>query len=145
MIYESIFLWQFSMKLLGLPTTKHFLSFILGCPQDFNFARQFWYGWVETGLNGQNGQAKLKSCRHFRVKLKHDLWLASLINCTGRNIHLTSSSIDPGLMHSILSMQDLNVLLSYLSLMDQQSTMYLVEQGGPKCMMSSNLCSPGIF
>ena len=68
--YESIFLRQFSTKLLGLPTTKHFSSFILGCPQDFYFARPFWYGWVETGLNGQNGQAKLKSYRHPRIKLK---------------------------------------------------------------------------
>ena len=39
--YESIFLRQFSMKLLGLPTTKHFSSFILGCPQDFNFPWPF--------------------------------------------------------------------------------------------------------
>ena len=63
--YESIFLRQFSMKLLGLPTTKHFFSFILGCPQDFNFARPFWYGQVETGLNGQNGKANCKSYGHF--------------------------------------------------------------------------------
>ena len=60
--YELIFLRQFPMKLLGLPTTKHFLSFILGCPQDLHFARPFWYGWVETGLNGRNSLAKLKSC-----------------------------------------------------------------------------------
>merc|ERR1712020_304069 len=47
---------------MGLPTTKHFFfSLILGCPQEFNFARPFWYGWVETGLNGRNGPAKLKS------------------------------------------------------------------------------------
>ena len=58
------------MTLLGLPTTKHFFSFILGCPQDFNFAWPFWYGWIETGLNRQNSQAKLKSCRHPRIKLK---------------------------------------------------------------------------
>ena len=70
MFYKSIFLRQFSMKLLGLLTTKHFFSFILGCPQDFHFAWPFWYGWVETGLNGQNGQAKLKSCGHPRIKLK---------------------------------------------------------------------------
>ena len=57
------------MKLLGLPTTKHFFSFILGCPQDFNFARPFWYGRVETGLNERNGWAKLKSCGHPRIKL----------------------------------------------------------------------------
>ena len=68
--YESIFLRQFPMKLLGLPTTKHFFSFIQGCPPDFNFARPFWYGWVETGLNGQNDWAKLKSCGHPRIKLK---------------------------------------------------------------------------
>ena len=30
---------------------KIFFSFILGCPQDINFARPFWYGCVETGLN----------------------------------------------------------------------------------------------
>ena len=59
--YESIFLRQFSMKLLGLPTTKHFFSFILGCPQDFNFARPFWYGWVETGLNDRNGLQVLQA------------------------------------------------------------------------------------
>ena len=58
------------MKLLGLPTTKYFFSFILGCPQDFNFAWPFWYGWVETGLNRQNGRAKLKSYGHPRIKLK---------------------------------------------------------------------------
>ena len=58
------------MKLLGLPTTKHCFSFILGSPQDFNFAWPFWYGWVETGLNGQNGRAKLKSFGHPRIKLK---------------------------------------------------------------------------
>ena len=63
------------MKLLGLPTTKHFFSFILGFPQDFNFARPFWYGWVETaGLNGQNGQTKLKSCGYPRIKLKNVLF-----------------------------------------------------------------------
>ena len=47
-----------------------FFSFILGCPQDFHFARPFWYGWVETGLNGQNSRAKLKSGGHPRIKLK---------------------------------------------------------------------------
>ena len=52
--YELIFLRQFSMKLLGLPIAKHVFSFILGCRQNFNFARPFWYGWVETGLNGRN-------------------------------------------------------------------------------------------
>ena len=64
--YESIFLQQFSMKLL-------FFRFILGCPQDFYFARHFGmatYGWVETGLKGQNGWAKLKSYGHARIKLK---------------------------------------------------------------------------
>ena len=84
------------MKLLGLPTTKHFLSFILGCPQDFNFARPFWYGWVETGLNGRNGRAKLKSYRHFRAKLKHVLWLgdpkASLSNSSEKLIYKTPST-----------------------------------------------------
>ena len=64
------FLQQFTMKLLCLPTTKHIFSFILVCPQDFNFAWPFWYDWVETGLNGQNSQAKLKSYGHPRIKLK---------------------------------------------------------------------------
>ena len=30
----------------------------------------FWYGWVEIGLNGQNGWTKLKSCGHPRIKFK---------------------------------------------------------------------------
>ena len=55
---------------LGLPTTKHYFNFIVGCPQDFNFGRPFWYGWVETGLKERNGQAKLKSCGDPRIKLK---------------------------------------------------------------------------
>ena len=57
-LWMGFFLRQFSMKLLGLLTTKHFFSFILGCPQDFNFAWPFQYGCVETGLNDRNGQAK---------------------------------------------------------------------------------------
>ena len=85
------------MKLLGLPTTKHLFSFILGCPQDFNFARPFWYGWVETGLNGQNDWAKLKSCGHPRIKLKNVLWSgdlkASLRIAAEKSIHKTSSTI----------------------------------------------------
>ena len=56
------------MKLLDLPATKHFFSFSLGCPQDFYFGQLFWYGWVETELNGQNSRAKLKSCEHPRIK-----------------------------------------------------------------------------
>ena len=95
--YESIFLRQFSMKLLGLLTTKHIFSFILGCPHDFNFDRPFLYGWVETGLNGQNGWANSKSCRHFRAKLKHVLWLgdlkASLSNSSEKLIYKTSFNI----------------------------------------------------
>ena len=68
--YESIFLWQFSMRLLGLLTTKHFFSFILGCPQDFNFAWPFCpFGPVSTQPY-QNGRTKLKSCGHPRIKLK---------------------------------------------------------------------------
>ena len=60
------------MELLGLPTTKHFFSFILnlGCLQDFNFAWPFWYSSVKTGLKGQNGHAKLKSCGYPRKKTK---------------------------------------------------------------------------
>ena len=87
------------MKLLGLPTTKHFFSFILGCPQDFNFAQLFWYGWVETGLNGQNSCAKLKSYRHPRIKLKKNLlwWLgdlkASLRIAAKKLIHKMSSNV----------------------------------------------------
>ena len=30
------------------PTIKTCFSFALGCSQDFNQARQFWCGWVET-------------------------------------------------------------------------------------------------
>ena len=51
---------------------------------------------VETGLNRQNGWAKLKSYRHLRAKLKHDLQLgdlkASLINCAEKLIYKTSSN-----------------------------------------------------
>ena len=50
---NSILLRHFSMKLLRSPTHKTCFSFALGCPQDFNFARQFWCGRVETGLNGR--------------------------------------------------------------------------------------------
>ena len=70
MFYESIFLRQFSMKLLGLLTTKHFFSFILGCPQDFNFARPFCPFSPVSTQPYQNGQAKLNSCGHPRIKLK---------------------------------------------------------------------------
>ena len=67
--YESIFLRQFSMKLLGLPTTKDFFfSFILGCPQDFNFAQPFHPFSPVSTQPYQNGQAKLKSCGHPRIK-----------------------------------------------------------------------------
>ena len=36
-------------------------SFFSRMPMDFKYARQFCYGQVEIGLNGRNGQAKLKS------------------------------------------------------------------------------------
>ena len=75
-----------------------FLSFILGCPQDFNFAWPFWYGWVETGLNGQNGWEKLKSCGHPRIKLKKCFVVAgdlkvSLRIAAKKSIHKTSSNL----------------------------------------------------
>ena len=70
MFYESIFLRQFSMKLLGLPTTKHFFSFILGYPQDMHFAWPFRPFSPVSTQPYQNGWAKLKSCRHPRIKLK---------------------------------------------------------------------------
>ena len=38
---NRFFLRQFSMKLLGFPTTKHFFSFILGCPQDSKLLSRF--------------------------------------------------------------------------------------------------------
>ena len=68
-------LWiYFSVAILNeafrSPDHKTFFSLILGCPQDLNFARPFWYGWVETGLNGRNGRAKCKSCGRPRIKLK---------------------------------------------------------------------------
>ena len=49
-------LWQFSMKLLGLPTTKHFFSFILGCPQDFNFPGRFGMAGVKLGSMGKTAK-----------------------------------------------------------------------------------------
>ena len=68
--YEGIFLRQFSMKLLGLPTTKHFFSFILECPQDLSFAQLFCPFSPVSTQPFQNGQAKLKSFKHSRIKLK---------------------------------------------------------------------------
>ena len=57
----------------------------------------FWYGWVEIGLNGQNGWTKLKSCGHPRIKFKNILWLgdlkASLRIDSKKLIHKTSSSV----------------------------------------------------
>ena len=85
------------MKLSGLLNTKHFYSFILGCPQVFNFAQPFWYGWVETGLNGQNSRAKLKSCGHPRIKLKKCFVIGRpksfIENCHKKMIHKTSSIV----------------------------------------------------
>ena len=70
MFYESNFFVAILNEAFRSPDHKNFFSFILGCPQDFNFAQPFRYGWVETGLNGQNGWAKLKLCGHPRTKLK---------------------------------------------------------------------------
>ena len=96
MFYELIFLRQFPMKLLGLPTTKHFFSFILGCPQDFNFARSFCPFSPVLTQPYQNGQATLNSYRHFTVKLKYILWLgdlkASFSNSSEKSIYNTPSS-----------------------------------------------------
>ena len=93
--YESIFLRQFSMKLLGLPTTKHFFSFILGCPQDFNFARPFRPFSPVSTKPYQNGRAKLKSCGHHRIKLKKCFVVGRpksfIENCRKKSIHKTSS------------------------------------------------------
>ena len=87
----------FGFELKGLTTTYYYyttwvcIDIDLEGPQDFNLARQFWYGQDETGLNGQNSRAKLKSYGHFRAKLKHALWLgdrkASLINCPENIFH----------------------------------------------------------
>ena len=70
--------------------------FMLRICQDFNYAWPFWYGWVETELNGRNGQAKLKSCGHSRIKLKNVLWSgdlkASLRIASKKLIHKTSST-----------------------------------------------------
>jgi hypothetical protein len=77
------------------PNHKTHFSFALGCPQDFNFAWQFWCGRVETGLNWRKWMGKLKLCMHSRAKLKHVLWLgdlkASLINCIAITRHLLAS------------------------------------------------------
>ena len=39
----------------GLRSSKHktCFSFALGGPKDFNYVRQFWCGWVESGPNGR--------------------------------------------------------------------------------------------
>ena len=76
--YESFFVAILN-EAFRSPDHKTFFSFILGYPQDFNFVRLFWCGWVETGLNRRNGQAKLKSCGHPRIKLKKNvLWSGDL-------------------------------------------------------------------
>ena len=74
------------------PNHKTHFSFALWCPQDFNFALQFWCGRVETGLNRWKWMEKLKFCMHPRTKLKHVLWLgdlkASLTDCAAITRHL---------------------------------------------------------
>ena len=86
--YESIFQRKFSMKLLGLLTTKHYFGFILGCPQDFNFARAFRPFSPVSTQPYQNGQAKCKSYGHFWAKLKHVLWLGDLKAFPQKNLFI---------------------------------------------------------
>ena len=80
------------MNFWGLPTTKNVLIFLLNAYRILTLPSSL----VETGLNRQNGWAKLKSYRHLRAKLKHDLQLgdlkASLINCAEKLIYKTSSN-----------------------------------------------------
>ena len=52
------------------PNHKTFFSFILGCPQDFNFAWPFHPFSPVSTQPYQNGWAKLKSYKHPRIKLK---------------------------------------------------------------------------
>ena len=60
-----------------------------------DFARLFWYGWVETGLNGWNGRAKVKSCGHPRIKLKKCFVIGrpkSLLRIAAKKLILKTSS-----------------------------------------------------
>ena len=73
---------------------QNIFSCILGCPQDFNFARPFHPFSPVSTQPYQNGRAKLKSCGHPRIKLKKcsvDI-KASLKIATEKSIHKTSSN-----------------------------------------------------
>ena len=83
--YESIFLRQFSMKLLGLPTAKHFFSFILGCPPDFNFAQPFRPFSPVSTQPYQNGWVKLKVLQAFQSKTKICFVVASFSNSSEKS------------------------------------------------------------
>ena len=112
--YELIFLRQFLMKLLGLPTTKHFISFILGCPQDFNFARPFCPFSPVSTQPYQNGRAKLKSCGHLRIKLKKCfvVWRPKsfIENCRKKNRYIKRHLI---LIHNVQK-KKLNLLKNWI-------------------------------
>ena len=94
---------QFSIKLLGLPTTKHFFSFILGCPQDLHFARPFRPFSPVSTQPYQNGRAKCKSCRHPRIKLKKCFVVGRpksfIENCRKKSIHKTPSTMSQSHMY----------------------------------------------
>ena len=60
-----IFFKVFLSKALRSPDPKICFSFALKRLWDFHFVCPFWYGWVETRLNGQNGLAKYKFYGYF--------------------------------------------------------------------------------
>ena len=87
-----------SIKLLGLPTTKHFLVLFQDAHRTFNFARLFRPFSLVSTQPYQNDQAKLKSCGHPRIKIKKNvLWSgnlkASLRIAAEKSIYKTSSTI----------------------------------------------------
>ena len=67
-------LYPYVLKFFKNMSSSQPQLFMLRIYQDFNFAWPFWYGWDETGLNGQNGQANLKSCGYPRIKLKNKMF-----------------------------------------------------------------------
>ena len=68
--YELIFFAAILNEAFRSPDSKtFFFCFILGCPQDFNFARLFRPFSPVSTQPYQNGRAKGKSCGHSRIKL----------------------------------------------------------------------------
>ena len=102
------------------PDHKTFFSFILGCLQDFNFARPFRPFSPVSTQPYQNGQTKLKSSGHPRIKLKKGLWSgdlkASLRIAAEKLIHKTSSKFFIDNQFDMISTSSLIALIIDISI-----------------------------